>query len=419
MTQKLPLSDFRAVRHKLESHEFAIREGMDVAPTDLIDQETWSNITHLPDDVAIRASDHNGARLSLLHSLWGDWVEATGDPERPDELFNCMLDAGDALQCTNFLLLHGYYRAAMAELRVALELVMIGAYGNLKPDDPDYVVWKDSGSELGFTRFRRRMRGILSGDQCKWLLADDEFPAKAFRQLCSFMHSRPDSSDGTLWRSNGRVYVHEAMMLTFFTTLSVYAICYLLVRIARVEPCASSPRTMFLDYPMYLHHPRAELVHHSLLHVAFRRFITLPHAEKHHEHASNSAVGSNDDIALHACLPLTHPNEELGIALTLRRREIPFIAVAYKCPRLRIGQTLPPPERQFGKAGLDAVALARQLQHVAQDFHGLAGARQWARDEGEMGGRLAVGRDQATQCAATLRRLQAANVIEGNVELAL
>jgi hypothetical protein len=25
---------------------------------------------------------------------------------------------------------------------------MIGAYGNLKPDDPDYVVWKNSGSEL-------------------------------------------------------------------------------------------------------------------------------------------------------------------------------------------------------------------------------------------------------------------------------
>jgi hypothetical protein len=40
----------------------------------------------------------------------------------------------------------GYYRAAMAELRVALELVMIGAYRNLKP--PDYVLWKNSGSEL-------------------------------------------------------------------------------------------------------------------------------------------------------------------------------------------------------------------------------------------------------------------------------
>jgi hypothetical protein len=117
MTQKLPLSDFRALRHKLEPHEFAFSEGQDIAPTHLIDEETWEGITHLPDDVAIRISDHNGHRLALLYSLWGDWITATGDPEKPDELFSCMLDAGDAFQCTNFLFLHGYYRAAMAELR--------------------------------------------------------------------------------------------------------------------------------------------------------------------------------------------------------------------------------------------------------------------------------------------------------------
>jgi hypothetical protein len=204
-----------------------------VAPTHLIDEQTWAGITHLPDDVAIRVSDHNGHRLELLHSLWSDWITATGDPEKPDELFNCMLDAGDAFQCTTFLFLHGYFRAAMAELRVALELVMIGAYGNLKPRDPDYVVWKTSGSELGFTRSRKRMHGILRIDRCKWLVADNEFPALTFRELCNFTHSRPNSSDGALWRSNGPVYVHDTVMLTFFTALSVYAICYLLVRIAR------------------------------------------------------------------------------------------------------------------------------------------------------------------------------------------
>ncbi len=235
MTQKLPLSDFRAVRHKLEPHEFAISEGQDIEPTHLIDEETWAGITHLPDDVAIRTSDHNGHRLSLLYNLWVDWITATGNPEKPDELFSCMLDAGDAFQCTNFLFLHGYYRAAMAELRVALELVMIGAYGNLKPDDPDYIIWKTSGSELSFTRFRRRMHGMLLGDQCKWLLSDGEVPDKTFQQLCNFTHSRPDSSDGALWESNGPVYKHEAVMLTFFTSLSAYAICYLLIRIARPD----------------------------------------------------------------------------------------------------------------------------------------------------------------------------------------
>ncbi len=207
MSKKLPLSDFRAVRHKLEPHEFAISEGQDIAPTNLVGEETWAGITHLPDDVAIRISDHNGHRLELLYSLWGDWITATGDPEKTDELFSCMLDGGDAFQCANFLFLHGYYRAAMAELRVALELVLIGAYGNLTPGDPDYVVWKMSGSELGFTRFRKRMHGMLRGDQCKWLLADEEFPDKTFQQV----------------------------MLTFFTIISVYAICYLLIRIARPD----------------------------------------------------------------------------------------------------------------------------------------------------------------------------------------
>ena len=235
MVQKLSLSDFRAVRHKLEPRDFALWEGPDAAPTHLIDEETWAGITHLPDDVAIRTSNHNGHRLALLNSLWGDWIAATGDPEKQDELFSCMLDAGDAFQCTNFLFLHGYYRAAMAELRVALELVMIGAYGNLRPNDPEYVEWKNSGSEFGFTRFRKRMHSVLRADQGKWVTADNEFPAETFRQLCNFTHSRPNSSDGALWRSNGPVYAHEAVILTFFTTVSVYAICYLLVRIARPD----------------------------------------------------------------------------------------------------------------------------------------------------------------------------------------
>ena len=79
------------------------------------------------------------------------------------------------------------------------------------------------------------MYGTLHGDHCKWLVADEEFPNKAFRQLCNFTHSRPNSSDGALWQSNGPVYAHEAVMLTFVTTVSVYAICYLLVRIARPD----------------------------------------------------------------------------------------------------------------------------------------------------------------------------------------
>lgn len=234
MVSPIPLSDFRALRYKLDPDDFALSDGKpDAAPTNPVDEETWSGITHLPDDVAIRTSDHNGHRLQLLHSLWGDWIVACGDPEDADELFTCMLDACDAFQCTIFLYLHGYYRAAMSELRVAMESVMVGAYGNINPGDSKYLEWKDGTSELSFTRFRKRLHGILRKDQCKWLLEDGQLPDTTFRRLCDYTHSRSGSRDIDLWESNGPVYAHEAAMLVFMTALSVYAICYLLVKIAR------------------------------------------------------------------------------------------------------------------------------------------------------------------------------------------
>ena len=74
---------------------------------------------------------------------------------------------------------------------------------------------------------------MLRKDQCKWLVADEEFPDRTFRQLSNFTHSRPNSSDGELWESNGPVFAQNATTLVFFTAVRVYAICYLLVRIAR------------------------------------------------------------------------------------------------------------------------------------------------------------------------------------------
>jgi hypothetical protein len=41
MSKKLPLTDFRAVRHKIEPHEFAMCEGQDVPPSDLVEPEVW------------------------------------------------------------------------------------------------------------------------------------------------------------------------------------------------------------------------------------------------------------------------------------------------------------------------------------------------------------------------------------------
>lgn len=160
MVRKLPLTDFRAVRSKLEPHEFAISDGQDAPPSNPVEQEVWDGIVHLPEDVSICISDHNGTRLELLFSLWSDWIEAIGDPDKPDEIFNCMLDAADAFQGAHFNFLHGYYRVALSELRVALELVLIGACGTLQPNDAKYLDWKKGFGELGFTRCRKNLSGI-------------------------------------------------------------------------------------------------------------------------------------------------------------------------------------------------------------------------------------------------------------------
>lgn len=236
MTKKLALTDFRAVRSKLEPHEFAFSEGQDVPPSDLVDPDIWDSIMHLPEDLSIRISDHNGQRLRLMYQLSGDWLEAIGNPENPDEMFNTLLEASECFAGATFNFLHGFYRTALAELRTALELVMIGTYGTLYPSDKDYLQWKVGKAEIfGFTRCRKRLFGNLKKEQAKWMFGDGELLALMFQKLCSYTHAHPGAGYDTLWESNGPVYNNTAIRLTFLSSLSVHALCYLLIRLARPD----------------------------------------------------------------------------------------------------------------------------------------------------------------------------------------
>ena len=103
MTKTLSHSDFRAVRVVLEPEDFALgSDEPDPLPSDLISEKTWHGIMDLPDDVAIRTSDHRGQVLGEVYWLWGRWIEATGEAQ--DALFVPMLDAHDDLQL-RFLIL--------------------------------------------------------------------------------------------------------------------------------------------------------------------------------------------------------------------------------------------------------------------------------------------------------------------------
>jgi hypothetical protein len=60
-------TDLRASRMKLPPEAFALAEGPERPPSDLIDEESWSGITGLPDDVSLRTSDHHGADIKRAY----------------------------------------------------------------------------------------------------------------------------------------------------------------------------------------------------------------------------------------------------------------------------------------------------------------------------------------------------------------
>ena len=189
---------------------------------------------HLPDDVAIRTSDHHGSQLATLYSLWGDWLEAMGDQH--DELFAGMLDAADCFQASMFDSLHGYYRSAVANLRGAIELVAIGSLGNLTPNDPDYLRWrKQNVGSFSFSKCITKLRHVTKAIAPASVFKPKGWMQTLYDELCAYTHCRPDASDGEMWESNGPIYVTAAFNRVFKLQLSTYAACYVPATVGRPE----------------------------------------------------------------------------------------------------------------------------------------------------------------------------------------
>ncbi len=205
------------------------------SPTDPVSEEVWGGIMHLPDDVALTTSNHHGSQLATLYSLWGDWREAIA-LEKKDELFDGMLDAADCFQASTFDSLHGYYRSAVSNLRSALELVAIGCLGNFSPNDSDYVRWKQHNiGSLPFSTCLRKLRGATDGPVRTSVLKPGGWLERFYEELCAYAHSRPGSSDGEMWRSNGPIHVTAAFSLVFEMQVSTYAACFIFTKIGRPD----------------------------------------------------------------------------------------------------------------------------------------------------------------------------------------
>lgn len=260
MSKKMSLTDFRAVRTVLEPDDFALGgEEPDHPPSDLISQETWSSITGLPDDVAIRTSDRNGRALAEAYGLWGRWLTAIG--ETVDNLYTPMLDADDDLQTSLFSALHGYYRAGFSGLRNVLELMTIGTCGALH-NSQEYADWRSGKAEFKFSvacnqlcrepllsTFTAQMRA--TGHQCLWDTKRGALPGgyarRLYRDLCNYAHSRPGFTDGDLRQSNGPIYVEQVFLNWYHAYLQTISLCSISMLLARPNGDRSALSELFTD----------------------------------------------------------------------------------------------------------------------------------------------------------------------------
>src|SRR5437867_4231132 len=116
--------DFRTRRKKLPPEAFALAEGSDAPPSDLVDKESWSGIIHLPDDVSLRTSDHHGKDLKHAYDAWGDWISlalALQYLDGPEPTTDVAAVIGsfvvtDELQSSLHSALCGFYRASIGDL---------------------------------------------------------------------------------------------------------------------------------------------------------------------------------------------------------------------------------------------------------------------------------------------------------------
>lgn len=246
MSKALPPEDFRAVRMVLEPDDFAFGSGDEARPSDLVDKETWHGITLLPDDVAIRTSNHHGDLLKMLYDLWGAWIEAVGEIQDP--LYDTILDAADEFQAASFNALHGYYRPAIGCLRNALEQITIGTYCKVCDQATDFAQWKDGQITISFGKScdgLARAASVQSlNAHLQTALSDSIFNQRTeanrggwarrlYDELSDYAHTRPGFTNVDMWASNGPIYVQEAFVSFVEMYMQTSALGFLLVKLGR------------------------------------------------------------------------------------------------------------------------------------------------------------------------------------------
>ncbi len=244
MVKNLELNDFRAVRQVLEPEDFALTDGKpDGPPTDLIDPDAWDHIMTLPGDVAIRTSGFQGSRITLLNDITSAWVEIL----TPDGIVSiAMLDIADAFYSSTFSQLHGFYKEALSILRTAIETIALSTLCTLTSDTEKWEEWLQGEEELRFGKICDQLQAVpqvqeldnrVRAENGPGVLLENNRTGGAwlralYRRLCQYSHARGNTTNATIWGSNGPIYSADGFRQSYHTFLEVHSICLVLAKLS-------------------------------------------------------------------------------------------------------------------------------------------------------------------------------------------
>ena len=245
MPRFLPTNDFRVRRRVLLKRDFALAKGPEQTPTDKIDKATWNHLVTLPDDVAVRTTNHHGTIIRQISDLTHEWVLHCDEAD--PIMFPVMLDAHDELDAALYNAITGYYRVSNAATRSALELVTIGTWAKLCDKKSQFEDWQKGKIELSLgmacdsliavtSSLHNELRKMGVTDTLfnqKTKTTDGGWVRRTFSGVSDWTHSRPGFTDSALRESNGPIYVRGAFNHSAWIQTEIIGLLFVLVLIGR------------------------------------------------------------------------------------------------------------------------------------------------------------------------------------------
>jgi hypothetical protein len=242
MVKRMDLDDFRAIRRVLDPDDFALSDGEpDPPPKDLIGEEAWDHIMTLPGDVAIRTTNHQGSRVALLYELSSEWVFSM--PPRSITA-DAMLEISPNLDSSIFNTVHGHYKTALAVLRTALETSVIATRCALANDPTRWKDW-NFGDEFKFGNNCDEILNLSAVAAQENLVTSqfgigffqessrgkkDSWTRSLYARLCNYSHARGNTTDHSIWDSNGPIYSANGFRPCYEMFLETYALMLILAK---------------------------------------------------------------------------------------------------------------------------------------------------------------------------------------------